>query len=271
MSKKIIGLLLVLSMMVTLGACGSDSKNNSDSVNDANVETETEEQEKDMSIESDIEESENEEPVVEEDENAPEYINANSIKETTNVSVYTSSWVDSVDHDFRGFDIKIPNELEVSEAYELHEDDDSDDTGVTVNEFFEGNDKRYSYIELSGKLPGCALETTHRFSVSIDENDAPVSKEVLEAEYKDTVVEAIEQEGFEGFIVKPDITKADSGFASVVIMLNLGSYEHAYGTDYFTGEIYYQGGLLEYADVDFDEITETLMSLISVGVFEEVN
>ncbi len=71
-------------------------------------------------------------------------------------------------------------------------------------------------------------------------------------------------DGAAGFVIRPGTEKYDSGFASVLICINAGAYDHAYGTTYFCMDLSYQGGVAEYSEIDFDEITTALLELITV-------
>lgn len=200
------------------------------------------------------------------DENAPEHITLDSISDTVPVPLYCTLTVDQKDLDFKCGEVRFPSQLYVEETMELHPGgkSDSNDDDLMVGEYFQDDQKRYIYAEADGTLPATRPATKHILSAGTIYDNEPYTVESLAGKYEGCTVTEITVDGAAGFAVRPDTEKNDSGFASVLFCINAGSYDYGYGTAYLCMEVNYQGGLADYSEVDFDEITAALLELTTV-------
>ena len=204
------------------------------------------------------------------DENAPEHITMDSISDTVTIPMYNYFTIDKKNVDFKYGEIKFPSQLYVDEALGIRESStDLNDDDLSVKDFFKDSKKQYVYVKADGTLPATRPATEHVLTAATTSKDAAYTLEELSKANEGWTVKEITVDGADGFVLCPDTEKHDSGFASVLIYINVGAYEHAYGTDYCCMDITYQGGLADYSEVDFDEITAALLELIQVD-FKQV-
>lgn len=203
---------------------------------------------------------------IELDENAPEHITLDSISDTVQVPLYRTITVDQKDHDFKCGAVNFPSRLYVDETMELHAGGETDynDDDLTVGEYFHDAQKRYIYASAEGPLPATRPATEHVLSAGVIYDNDPYTLESLTEEYEGCVVTELTVDGAEGFAVLPDTEKNDTGFAEVMLCINVGTYDYGYGTAYLCMEVNYQGGLADYSEIDFDEITAALLELTTV-------
>ena len=180
--------------------------------------------------------------------------------------MYISVRVDGEDILFKVGEVKIPSQLYVKEAMEVNNgaETDRNEEDLTVQEYFKDGQKKYVFVEAKGTIPGTWPSTTHEMVVSLSQTNEPYTKEELEADYEGWTVTEISEDGVSGFLVRPDTEASETGFASELFFLNAGSYELEYTTIYLGMEVSYQGGLTDYAEVNFDELTAVLQELVTV-------
>lgn len=259
--KKNLLLALSIAILLLTAGCGEDDQpqntppNNKD---DIAVVTPA------VTPEDDDAEEGDQEPEL--DEDAPEYITRDSISDTVPVPLYCTLTVDGKDTDFECGKINFPAQLYVEETLELHAKGQTDlnEDDLMVKDYFQDGEKRYVFVEADGTLPATRPATTHVLSVEVIFDTEPYTLESLTEDNEGWTVTELTVDGVAAYVLRPDTEQYDSGFASTLFRINAGASDHAYGTAYCCMDIDYQGGLLDYAEADFDEITSALLELITV-------
>lgn len=196
----------------------------------------------------------------------PEYITMDSIADTVAVSMYDSIRVDGQDLDFRYAELRFPAGLCVEETYQLHGDAQTDLNGeeLTAKDYFRDSAKAYMFASAEGTLPGTLPTTNHKLSAQVCNMSEPFTLEAMGQDYTGWTAEEITVDGVTAFVLCPDTAKYDSGYAAVRLCINVGTYETPYGVRYCGLEVSYQGGMTDYAQVDFEEMTNAVLELIHV-------
>ena len=92
----------------------------------------------------------------------------------------------------------------------------------------------------------------------------PFTLDAMALDYEGWTAKEVTVDGVSAFVLLPDVEKYDSGSASVKVCINVGTYETPEGVRYCGLEVSYNGGVTDYAQVDFDEMTNAVLELIHV-------
>ena len=261
--KKLIlvGLLLAL-MLMAVGCGGGDApETTAPSGNDETV----------VSEPVPVTQMPNPTQTTQQDEVLPEHITMDSVADTVAVSMWDSISVDGEDMDLAYGEIRFPAGLCVEETYQIHSEGNSDhnEGNLTAKDYFQNSDGKYMFASAQGALPGTDPATTHKLSVQACNMSAPFTMDAMALDYEGWTAKEVTVDGVSAFVLLPDVEKYDSGSASVKACINVGTYETPEGVRYCGLEISYQGGLTDYAQVDFEEMTNAVLELIHVD-FQQV-
>lgn len=264
--KKLLMGLCIVALLLTAGCSGDTQPQSTPSgdENNTSIVTDPDTPDNDDATDDDWD--------VELDENAPEHITLDSIRDVTAVPMYYTFTVDQKDTDYIIGEVNFPSQLYVEETMELHSKGkvDTNEDDLMVKDYFQDDQKQYVYVEAKGTLPATRPATTHALSVELGFMKEPYTLEGLTEANEGWTVTETTVDGVAAFVVRPDTEENEVGLASTSIYVNAGADDYAYGTVYFTMEIHYQGGLADYSEVDFNEISSALLELITVN-FRPVN
>lgn len=200
------------------------------------------------------------------DDVLPEHITMDSIADTVAVSMWDSVSVDGEDMDLAYGEIRFPVGLCVEETYQIHSEGNSDhnERNLPAKDYFQNSDGKYMFASAQGTLPGTDPATTHKLSVQACNMSEPFTLDAMALDYEGWTAKEVTVDGVSAFVLLPDVEKYDSGSASVKVCINVGTYETPYNVRYCGLEVSYNGGVTDYAQVDFDEMTNAVLELIHV-------
>lgn len=250
-----IPLYLTLGAALCLAGCG------------ANPGEASEPQDESAAVEPAEDHARDEEPEPEDDENAPEYLVPACLDDATPVTFYASHTVDSTDSLYECVTLKLPSSLEMDEVSTIESGTDSDfiDDDTAVKEYFSKSDDHAVFLIADGAIKGTRAATDHQLTASCTVKTEPVTREGLQTDFPKATITDVTIGGVDGFIVMPDPAANDTGFVDASVFLNVGSLDDGYSMKHFTATIAYSGGMMNYTDVDFDQIKEAMLNMIEVN------
>lgn len=263
--KKMLLIGLVLAVMLMAVGCGGGEAPETTVPSMENETVTTEPAPMTQETEEPEEPEETDAPEVQE-EDLPEHITMDSIADTVAVSMWDSISVDGEDLDFKYGELRFPTQLYVDEALQLHAKGKTDhnDQDLQAKEYFQDSAKQYMFAAADGTLPGTYPTTTHKLSAQVGNMSEPYTLDAMVEDYEGWTAKEVTVDGVSAIVLLPDVEKYDSGSASVMVCINVGTYETPYDVRYCGLEISYQGGLTDYAQVDFEEMTNAVLELIHV-------
>lgn len=263
--KHILTLGVALVLAFTLAGCGS----NSGEKNDPAVDSAAAGSPKGESVESSKEDASADEFELKGDENAPEYLVPESLDDATPVTLYCSYRVDGAETAYRCATVKLPSALEVDEVVTLESkgaNEFYDD--MTVKRLFSDFPDHITFLTAEGDIAGTRPGVDHEFTISSTVRTKPFAIDGIRNDFPKSIVKEIAVGDATGFLVMPDPTIEETGFASAGVFLNVGTVNDGYDDKCFTVTIAYSGGVVSYADVDFGQLEKAMLQMLEVDFGE---
>ncbi len=197
-------------------------------------------------------------------EGLPEYITSETVESVTDVPACYYAFVDGKDVVFKLADIAFPSQLTVQETTQILTGGETDLNldELTVGDYIGRSEDRYSYFKADGTIDGTLPTTSHRLSFSVGQQKEPFTLEYVEGLRDDATVSEVALGDATGYMVVPDGVSPDGGFVYANLYLNAGTYEHGDEMFNFVIEVSYEGGMMDYTDVDFEELKSTMLKLV---------
>ncbi len=260
--KYALTLCMAFVFAVALVGCGSGSAGKAEPA-DAPAAAD---RAKEESVASSKEDTSADEFELKEGQDAPEYLVPASLKNATPVTLYYSHYVDGADVVYQCATVNLPSALEVDEVATLESRGSGEFYGddETVGRLFADFADHVTFLVVEGDIAGTRPETDHELTVSCTVRTRPFAIEGIQNDFPKATVKEISVGDATGFIVMPDPAVEDTGLVSANVFLNVGTIDDGYDTKYFTVSLYYSGGVMSYADVDFGLLEKAVLQMLEV-------